>query len=139
MRKWGIYSLADSEMCPGLHDSEEQAWQAIEECGADADLTPVPVLLTATSHDERQDEAETAPAVFKVELLSSRDFEARRRNINAPVTVLLATVRAQDPDEAARTARGLCPDTVVLATYQRRTTEAGCKAAVWPERPGKLS
>ena len=45
MRKWGIYCLADGEMLPSLYDSEQEAWEAIDECGADADMAPVPVLL----------------------------------------------------------------------------------------------
>ena len=45
MRKWGIYVLADGEMLPGLYDSEQEAWEAIDECGAGADMSPVPVLL----------------------------------------------------------------------------------------------
>ena len=55
MRKWGIYCLADSEMLPSLYDSEQEAWEAIEECGADVDMAPVPVLLGGLVPDNPQE------------------------------------------------------------------------------------
>ncbi len=58
MRKWGIYCLADGEMLPSLYDSEQEAWEAIDECGADADMAPVPVLLGGLVPDEPGEEGD---------------------------------------------------------------------------------
>ena len=55
MRKWGIYVLADGEMLPSLYDSEQEAWEAIDECGADVDMAPVPVLLGGLIPDEPEE------------------------------------------------------------------------------------
>ncbi len=56
MRKWGIYCLADGEMLPSLYDSEQEAWEAIEESGADLDLAAVPVLLGGVLPDSDGEE-----------------------------------------------------------------------------------
>ena len=56
MRKWGIYCLADGEMLPSLYDSEQEAWEVIEECGADTDMAPVPVLLGGLLPDDESEE-----------------------------------------------------------------------------------
>ena len=58
MRKWGIYCLADGEMLPSLYDSEQEAWEAITECGAEVDMAPVPVLLGGLLPDEPEEEVE---------------------------------------------------------------------------------
>ena len=58
MRKWGIYCLTDGEMLPSLYDSEQEAWEAMEESGAEADMAPVPVLLGALLPNEPEDEGE---------------------------------------------------------------------------------
>lgn len=134
MRKWGIYCLADGEMLPSLYASEQEAWEAIEESGADVDFAPVPVLLGSGLPNNVEAEAQKALAVFKVEFLNSKDFEARNRDPDATVTVLVATVRAEDHDDAMRKACELFRDAVVLATYKCEPTEEGLTAAVWPQQ-----
>ena len=61
MRKWGIYCLVDGEMLPSLYDSEQEAWEAIEESGADLDLAAVPVLLGGVLPDNGGEEEMGGP------------------------------------------------------------------------------
>ena len=132
MRKWGIYSLADAEMLQSLYDSEQEAWEAIDECGTDLDLAPVPVLLGGIPPDDCEEEGQKALSTFKVEFLSSRDYRARIRDSDATVTVLQATVEAEDHDDAVLKTHERSPDAIVMATYKREPTDEGLKAGIRP-------
>jgi len=67
-------------------------------------------------------------ATFKVEFLSGQDYQARLHDTSAHVTVLLVTLKAEDHDDAVLKTHERFPDSIVLATYERKPTPEGAQA-----------
>ncbi len=67
-------------------------------------------------------------ATFKVEFLSSHDYKARLHDASSRVTVLLATLEAEDHDDAVLKTHERFPDSIVIATYEREPTPEGAHA-----------
>ena len=78
----------------------------------------------------REDARGGSQQTFKVHFLSTRDYRARIHDSGATVTVLEATVEAEDHDDAILKAHERFPDTIVMATYKREPTEEGLKAGI---------
>ena len=65
-----------------------------------------------------------------MEFLNAADFEARTKAPDATVTVLVATVEAEDHDDAILKTHEKFRDAIVLATYKQEPTEEGRRLGI---------